>query len=50
MLVKITINKQTLECTTDDNTIVINHIIDNDTELEIEISKSEPEAEYPWQQ
>ena len=49
MLIKIKINKQTLECTTDDDTIVINHIIDNGTELEIEISKPESETEYPWQ-
>jgi hypothetical protein len=50
MLIKIKINKQTLECTTDDANVTVNNTSDNGIELEIEISKSELEVEYPWQQ
>ena len=50
MLLKIKINKETLEVITDDAEVVVNQISDNGIELEIEISKPEPEIEYPWQQ
>ena len=50
MLLKIKINKETLEVITDDAGVVVNQISDNGIELEIEISKPEPETEYPWQQ
>ena len=50
MLLNIKINKETLEVITNDAGVVINNISDNGVELLIEISKPEPEIEYPWQQ
>lgn len=50
MLLNIKINKETLEVTTDDAEVTVNHISDNGAELLIEISKPEPEIKYPWQQ
>jgi hypothetical protein len=53
MLVKIKINKQTLEWSTDDDTVVVNHFIEKDHEFEIEISKPDPESPTTtetWQQ
>ena len=41
MLVKIKINKDTLEYSTEGDEVKVNHIIDNGTELEIEVSSSE---------
>jgi hypothetical protein len=49
MLIKIKINKETLATTTDDELAVINHVSDNGTEIQIEISKPDPETEQPWQ-
>lgn len=49
MIIKLTINKQTLEVKTDNET-TLNYISDNGTEIEIEISKQDPEQEYQWQQ
>jgi len=49
MLLNIKINKETLEVTTDNEDVVINNISDNGVELLIEISKPEPEIQYPWQ-
>ena len=50
MLLKIKINKETLEVITDDSNVTINHISDDGVELLIEISKPDAEIEYPWQQ
>jgi hypothetical protein len=53
MLIKLKINKQTLEWTSDDESVVMNHFIEKDDEFEIEISKPDPELQTnntPWQQ
>jgi hypothetical protein len=44
MIIKIKINKQTLKWTSDDDSVVVNHIIENNDEFEIEISKPDPES------
>ena len=47
MLVKIKINKETLEVETDGD-FTVNHILQQDNILELELSKPDQENEYPW--
>jgi hypothetical protein len=52
MIIKIKINKETLECISDDNSVIINHVLDLGDQIEIELSKPDPEQEMtgiPWQ-
>ena len=39
MNIKIKINKQTLECNTDDESVTVNHVLDLGDEIEVELSK-----------
>ncbi len=53
MIIKIKINKETLECITDDNSVIVNHVLDLGDQIEIELSK--PDEQFntigsPWQQ
>ena len=53
MIIKIKIDKQTLKCTTNDESVVVNYFLETDNEFEIEISKPDPELQtnnMPWQQ
>lgn len=53
MIIKIKINKTTKECTTDDSSVVINNFIETDNEIEVELSRPDPEQpmnDIPWQQ
>lgn len=49
MIINIKINKETLTATTDDEFVVVNRILDDGAEIEVEISKPDPEPEQPWQ-
>jgi hypothetical protein len=51
MLFNIKINKETLEIIEiNDSTIIVNEIKEQDGIITLEISKPDPEIEYPWQQ
>jgi hypothetical protein len=50
MLLKIKINKETLEVEIENNGFILNDIIQEDNIIKVEISKQDPENEYPWQQ
>jgi hypothetical protein len=50
MLLNIKINKETLEINIDDSTFIINKLEENNNIIELELSKPDPEIEYPWQQ
>lgn len=53
MIITIKINKDTLECTSiDDDCASINYIkLNDDNEIEIQVSKPDSEMAYPtWQQ
>ena len=49
MIVKLIINKETLEVITEDG-VTLNYISDNGTEIEIEVSKPDVVQEQTWQQ
>lgn len=53
MIIKIKINKTTQECTTDDASVVVNSFIETNDEIEVELSRPDPEQpmnSIPWQQ
>lgn len=51
MIVNVKINKETLEIIEiSDPSITINELTEQDGIITLEVSKSEPEVEYPWQQ
>jgi len=50
MLLNIKINKETLEINIDDSKFIINKLEENNNIIELELSKPDPEIEYPWQQ
>ena len=50
MLLNIKINKETLEININDSTFIINKLEENNNIIELELSKPDPEIEYPWQQ
>jgi hypothetical protein len=50
MIINIKINKETLEINIDDSTFIINKLEENNNIIELELSKPDPEIEYPWQQ
>lgn len=50
MLLNIKINKETLEINIDDSKFIINKLEENNNIIELELSKPDPETEYPWQQ
>lgn len=47
MIVKIKINKETLEVETDSD-FIVNHILQQDNTIELELSKPDQENKYPW--
>lgn len=50
MIITVKINKDTLQCITDDDLVVVNYINETDNEIELQLSKPDPEPEQPWQQ
>jgi len=51
MIFNLKINKDTLEVIEiDDPSITINELTEQDGIITLEVSKPEPEIEYPWQQ
>jgi hypothetical protein len=50
MIINIKINKETLEININDSTFIINKLEENNNIIELELSKPDPEIEYPWQQ
>jgi len=52
MIIKIKINKTTKEWTSDDPSVVVNYFTETEDEIEIEVSKPDPEqpmSSMPWQ-
>jgi hypothetical protein len=48
MIIKIQINKDTLEVTTDNYDCIINYIKEDENMIELEISIPEPDNIYPY--
>jgi hypothetical protein len=48
MIIKIQINKNTLEAIVDDCDCSVNYVKDENGIIEIEVSKPEPEINYPY--
>lgn len=50
MIVKLFINPETLEATSNDPEVVITEILRSNSSIVIEVSKPDPEQGIPWQQ
>lgn len=48
MIVKLTINPETLEATAEDSDVIINHVKSENGLIKIEISKAEVESFSPY--